>query len=128
MNGSAGTAVYCGQEVVELSIHLGRFSSIYLSEMMVLKGLMLIYIISKSPTITSTIYIYTDSQSAIEALNSHKINSALLLELINELASRNHIELSFCSNSGGSWNLKNIVENKMVVDRLKTWPGYLMNL
>ncbi len=83
INESAGAGVFCDTINIQLSISLGTSTSIYLAE--------LAAIIKSCQSISSKqltghdISIFTDSQSAIKALNCPKICSALTLKCYEEL-------------------------------------------
>lgn len=78
INNNAGAGVSCTNPYIELTIPLGTNCSIYLAEVSAI--IKCCQEIEKLDITNQVVSIYTDSQSALKALRSPKISTALTLK------------------------------------------------
>lgn len=93
-NGRSGAGFFCADPLLEVSIPTGTIATVYQNELFAIGEIC--RTMSLRNTIGKTIYICTDSQSAIDAISSPKVDSKLVLECksaLNALAGTNEVNV-----------------------------------
>ena len=94
MNGSAGAGIHCAETNTDISLPLGKYSTIYLAEIRAI--IEACHVISDKAIPNNIIHICSDSESALKTLSSHVFHSALAIECwdnINNLTNENLVKL-----------------------------------